>query len=206
MYVGCIVLRYPMSLISPTSNSSASVALRLLTDAAARQSSPTTGAQLKGLTGTLNSASLKATTPSNGTKIILSLAAAEQAYGPDSPLMELARGRADSVQIEISKLPEDKNSFKSEVLNFLSQVHVNDGNFMAALRAGKVVVHTVDEVPEMNFQPMISFNMLKDGNAFGGGVFTPKGFNWELFDKQEAFRGQDSGAIGMHQFYAYYSK
>ena len=123
-----------MSLIGPTSNSSASVALRLLTDAAARQSSPTTGTHLKSFTGTLNSASLKAATPSNDTKIILSLAAAEQAYGSESFLMQTARGRADEVQITTSTIPSEKDAFRSQVLAFLGEDMKGDSEFMAAPR------------------------------------------------------------------------
>lgn len=191
-----------MSLISPASNSSASVALRLLTDAAARQSGPMPGTQLKGLTGTLNSASLKTAIPSNDTKIILSLAAAEQAYGSDSFLMQTARGRADEVQITTSTTPSDKASYKLKILQQLEKDMVGDPGFMAALKAGKVKVLTADEVPELNFQPMVSFTMFKNGSTVGSGGFTPSGFNHEQLNKWESTRGQ----VVLGDAYAYYDK
>ena len=195
-----------MSLIGPTSNSSASVALRLLTDAAARQSSPTTGTHLKSFTGTLNSASLKAATPSNDTKIILSLAAAEQAYGSESFLMQTARGRADEVQITTSTIPSEKDAFRSQVLAFLGEDMKGDSEFMAALKAGKVTVNTVDEVPELNIQPMVSFTMYQNGHTTGSGGFSPEGTNQALYDQLSSTRGQAIGSIGNSQFYAYWPK
>jgi hypothetical protein len=206
MYFGCIVLRYPMSLISPTSNSSASVALRLLTDAAARQSNPTTGTQLKSLTDTVNSASQKAANPSYDTKIILSLAAAEQAYGSDSFLMQTARGRADEIQITTDTIPSDKAAFKSEVLSFLGTDMKTDPEFMAALKAGKVTVNTVDEVPELKISPIVSFTMYQNGHTTGSGGFSPAGTNQALYDQFSSTRGQAIGSIGNSQFYAYWPK
>lgn len=195
-----------MSLVSPTSNSPASVALRLLTDAAVRQSSQTTGTQPKSVTGTLHSAASKTITPSIDTKIILSLAAAEQTYGPDSFLMQTARSRADQVQITTSKIPSDKDVFRSQVIAFLGEDMKSDPEFMAALKAGKVTVNTVDEVPELNIQPMVSFAMYQNGHTTGSGGFSPKGTNQALYDQFSSTRGQAIGSIGNSQFYAYWPK
>lgn len=195
-----------MSLISSVSNSSATVALRLLTDAAVKTSSGTAGSRPNRATGTLDLSALKAVTNSSGTRIILSLAAAEQAYGSESFLMQTARSRADQVEITTSTIPSDKDAFRSQVLAFLGDDMKSDPEFMASLKAGKVVVNTVDEVPELNIQPMVSFTMYQNGYTTGSGGFSPSGTNQALYDQLSATRGQAAGSIGNSQFYAYWPK
>lgn len=116
-------------------------------------------------------AAVSPSTHSNGVRIILSLEAAEKAYGADSFLAQTARGRADQIEISTSVIPSDKNGFKSSVLAFLSENMKSDASFMAALRSGQVTVQTVDEVPELYIQPVVSFSMFQNGNHMGGGVF-----------------------------------
>ena len=195
-----------MSMISPTSISSASIALRLLTDAAARSSNGTSAILSKNGAETREMAAIKPFAHSSGARIILSLAAAEQAYGSDSFLMQTARGRADEVEISTSTIPSDKDAFRSQVLAFLGDDMKSDPAFMTALKAGKVVVNTVDEVPELNIQPMVSFTMYQNGYTTGSGGFSPSGTNQALYDQLSATRGQAAGSIGNSQFYAYWPK
>lgn len=190
-----------MPTISPVSNSPAAVALRLLTEAATR--APGIGSALpdaKGMTPPGLSP------PSGGVRISLSLEAAEQAYGADSFLMQQVRGRADRVEVSLSTIPEDKDALRSEVIAFLGKNRENDAEFMAALKAGEIVVHTVDEVPDLNIQPMVSFTMYRDGAIQGSGGFTPSGFNQALYEQLSATRGQATGSLGHHQFYAYWPR
>ena len=109
-----------MSLINPTSCSSTSVALRILTDAAARQSSPTTGTQLKSFTDTLNSASPKAASPSSDTNIFLSAKAATDYFGAGSEIARAVAGLGDSVKVQFSGLdvPADKAAFRQLAFKF----------------------------------------------------------------------------------------
>jgi len=85
--------------------------------------------------------------------------AAEKAYGSESFLMQTARGSADQVEISTTVIPSGKKVFKSGVLDFLSENMKNDAGLMAALKSGQVTIQTVDEVPELNIQPYISFTM-----------------------------------------------
>jgi len=161
-----------VSLISANLNSSASVALKLLTDVATRFANNTSLLNSTGkVIWQMGFAAVSPSTHSNGVRIILSLEAAEKAYGADSFLAQTARGRADQIEISTSVIPSDKNGFKSSVLAFLSENMKSDASFMAALRSGQVTVQTVDEVPELNIQPVVSFSMFQNGNHMGGGVF-----------------------------------
>jgi len=206
-----------MNILSSPSLNSATNALRILANGAAAKVAGAYGAKV-GPSGPAPSTSPTAAGPKiptyaqrwvsaydTATRITFSLAAAEKAYGADSFLMQTVRGRADQVEIIQSTVPADKAAFKKDVLTFLAESMKTLPDFMAALKAGKVVVHTVDEVPEFNFSPTVSFNMLNNGmSGAGSGSFTPPGANLALYDKLEVTRGQSVGALGNHQFYAYF--
>ena len=120
---------------------------------------------------------------SNGVKIILSMEAAEKAYGSESLLMQTARGSAwqgGSGRNLDNRHPVRKKVFKSGVLDFLSENMKNDPGFMAALKSGQVTVQTVDEVPELNIQPYVNFTMYKNGNHQGTGSFGPSALSLTL--------------------------
>lgn len=79
-----------------------------------------------------------------------------------------------------------------------------DAGVMMALRSGQVTVQTVDEVPELNIQPYVSFEMYKDGNHLGGGSFGPDGTNLDLYEELGKTRRQAFGSLGNSQFLAYW--
>lgn len=81
-----------------------------------------------------------------------------------------------------------------------------DSEFIAALKTGKVTVNTVDEVPEMNIQPLVSFSMYQNGHTTGSGGFSPAGTKQALYDHLSSTRGQAIGSIGNSQFYAFWPK
>ena len=196
-----------MSLISANFLSSASVALKLLTDAATRSANSTSLSNTIGrVTGQVGGAAVSPSTYSNGVRIILSLETAEKAYGSESFLIQTARGRADQVEISTTVIPSDKDGFKSDVLAFLSENMKKDAGFMMALKSGQVTVQTVDEVPELNIQPYVSFEMYRDGNHLGGGSFGPDGMNLDLYEELGKTRGQAFGSLGNSQFLAYWPK
>ncbi len=203
-----------MSSINTALNSSASVALRLLTDASARQSSSTTETQPKSAVGAQNTDRLTAAGPSNDTKIILSASAAIDYFGAGSDIAKAA-SLGDTVEVQTSGLnvPEDKAAFRQQVLNFLKSDaagydsrYPEQAEFLQALKDGKVVVKTVDETPELNWQPNVGWAVYRDGYSQGGGITTGGGSNQALYDKMSATRGQTTGQIAGHMFYAYYEK
>ncbi len=203
-----------MSSINTTLNSSASVALRLLTDASARQSSQTTGIQPKSVIGTLNSASPKFASSSSDTKIILSAQTAINYFGPGSDVAKAA-SFGDTVEVQTTGLdvPVDKAAFRQQVLDYLKSDaagydarYPDQAEFMKALKDGKVIIKTVDETSEMNWQPNVSWTIYKDGYAQGGGVTHAPIGNQALYDEMSATRGQTTGMIGSHMFYAYFAK
>lgn len=205
-----------MSQFNVSSISSSSVALRLLTEVATRSADDLAAGRQKpvdrikailgpGKTG--SSAMPGPFSSPDGTKIVLSLAAAEKLYGSDSFLMQTARGFADTVHITSSVIPADKGAFRTEVLAFLGNGSMTqDPEFLAALRKGKVTVNTVDEVPELNIPPMISFTMYLNGNMMGGGGFSPQNVDMSLYSELESQRGQAIGSIGNSMFYAHWPK
>jgi hypothetical protein len=204
-----------MSLISPASNSSASVALRLLIDAAARQSSPTTGTQLKSFTGTLNTASPTVASLSTGTKIVLSAKAASDYFGVGSDIVRAVADLGDTVEVHFSGLdvPKDKAAFSQQALDFLKSNaagydarHPEQAEFLQALKDGKVIVKTVDESPELKWQPNVGWAIYKDGYSQGGGITTGGTGDQALYENMGATRGQTIGQIAGHMFYAYYEK
>lgn len=203
-----------MSSINTTLNSSASVALRLLTDSSARQSSQTTGIQPKSVIGTLNSASPKFTSASSDTKIILSAQTAINYFGPGSDVAKAA-SLGDTVEVQTSGLdvPDEKEAFRQQVLDFLKSGaagfdarYPDQAAFMQALKDGKVIVKTVDETPELNWQPDVGWAVYKDGYPQGGGIKSEPIGNQALYDQMSPTRGQTTGEIGSHMFYAYFEK
>lgn len=191
-----------MSLSDSISNSSASVALRLLTDAAAKSSKSPNGAEQSKTSNAQAPTASKSIGPSSGSRIILSIEAAERAYGADSFLMQTAKGKADQVEVTISSIPSDKTAYKKTLFEHMKTHMTGDPDFMAALKAGKVTILTADEIPELNFQPTVSFTMMKNGASFGSGLFTPSGFNHGQLQEWEATRGQ----VVFGDAYAYYDK
>ena len=157
-----------MRTIAPGLNSSASVALLLLTNAAARSARGIPPLRPAKMPDDLDTAAIKSAAHSSGIRITLGMEGAEKAYGPGSFLMQTARGRADQVEISTSVIPSDKHKFRSDVLAFLGENMKSDTGFMAAFNAGQVAVLTVDEVPELNIQPMVSFSMYRNGHYQGG--------------------------------------
>lgn len=195
-----------MSLIAPTLNSSSSVALKLLTDAATRSADPASARAPVRMGATPDQAAIGAATHASGVRITLTLDAAERAYGADSFLMQTARGRADQVEISTTVIPADKDGFRASVLGFLREDMKADAGFMAALKAGQVTIRTVDEVPEFNFQPFVSFSLYMNGHHQGGGGFSPSGTNHDLYEEMGKTRGQAFGSLGNSQFLAYWPK
>lgn len=203
-----------MSLISSTSNSSASVALRLLTDAATRQSNPVLGTSAKSPSGALGSSTPGIATPSRDTKIILSAKTAIDYFGPGSEVAKAA-ALGDTVEVTTSGLdvPEDKAAFRQQVLDYFKTYYANNkpldqdqAAFAEALKAGKVIVKTVDETPELNWQPQVDYTIYKDGYSQGGGGGTPWIGDYTQYESQSATRGQASGSIGSQVYYAYFEK
>lgn len=197
-----------------TLNSSASIALRLLTDASAKNSSPTTEIQPKSVAGTLNSASPQVASPSRDTKIVLSAQTAIEYFGPGSDVAKAA-SLGDTVEVQTSGLdvPEDKAAFRQQVLDYLKSDaagydarYPEQAEFLQALKNGKVVVKTVDETPELNWQPNVGWAVYRDGYPQGGGIATGGSGDQALYDKMSATRGQTIGMIGSHMFYAYFEK
>lgn len=197
-----------MSIVSPAAASGASIALRLLTEAAPRPAGASAAAYptVPGKAGEPVALPRTASPPDDPTRIVLSLAAAEAAFGAESFLMQTARGRADEVQVSLSTIPTDKDAFRARVLAFLGETMAADAGFMAALKAGQVVVNTVDEVPELNVQPMVSFTLHQNGYSTGSGTFSPPGTNLALYEALSATRGQSFGSLGNAQFYAWWPR
>jgi hypothetical protein len=151
-------------------------------------------------------AAITAAAGSSGARITLRLDAAEKVCGAGSFLKQTARGRADQVEISTSVIPSDKDGFRASVLAFLSDNMKGDAGFTAAPRVRQVTVHSVDEVPELTIQPMVSFELYKNGYHQGGGTFSPEGANVALFHEMGKTRGQAFGSLGSSQFVAIWSK
>ena len=78
--------------------------------------------------------------------------------------------------------------------------------FAEALRAGKVIVKTVDETPELNWQPQVDYTIYRDGYSQGGGGGTPWIGDYARYDAQSTPRGQANGSIGGHVYCACFDK
>lgn len=192
--------------------SGAQIALKLLRSGAASEQTQALG----GVTNptTANSAALDKAMHGSGTKIILSTQTAINYFGPRSDVAKAA-SLGDHVEVTTSGLdvPEDKAAFRQQVLDYFKDYYANNkpldpdqAAFAEALKAGKVIVKTVDETPELNWQPQVDYTIYKDGYSQGGGGGTPWIGNYAQYEAQSATRGQASGSIGSQVYYAYFEK
>ena len=189
--------------------SGAQIALKLLGSGAASGRTQAPGGVANPRTAT------KAAMHSSGTKIILSARAATDYFGPSSEIARAVAGLGDSVEVQFSGLdvPEDKAAFRQQVLDYLKSDaagfdarYPEQAEFMQALKDGKVIVKTVDETPELNWQPDVGWAVYRDGYPLGGGIKTEPIGNQALYDKMSATRSQNVGSIGSHMFYAYFER
>ncbi len=164
---------------------------------------------------TATTAALHKALHASGTKIVLSANAATDYFGAGSEIARAVAGRGDSVEVQFSGLdvPEDKAAFRQQVLDFLKSDaagydarYPEHAEFMQALKDGKVIVKTVDESPELKWQPNVGWAVYKDGYPQGGGIKTEPVGDQALYDKMSATRAQDIGMVASHMFYAYYEK
>jgi hypothetical protein len=110
-------------------------------------------------------------------------------------------------------VPQDKTAFRQQVLDFLKSDaagydarYQDHAEFMLALKEGKVIVKSVDETPELNWQPDVGWAVYRDGYPQGGGIKTEPIGNQALLDQMHATRGQNVWSIAGHMFYAYSEK
>lgn len=195
-----------MSMVTTAPLSSTSIALRLLTDAAIQPSANTSAIAAKDQATIGNGAGRKHSMDGDETRILVSLDAAEKFYGSDSFLMQAARGRADTVEISIAKVPEDKVAYKEKMLRQIKESWSGDAGWMEAFRTGKVVIQTMDEVPELNMQPWVSYTLYLNGSHMGSGGFTPAGFNFDQLEEWSKTRVQGTFGDAFGDVYAYYLK
>ena len=190
----------------------AQIALKLLGVGAASEqvkaSGSAAGATMPTKTGLDEALQDKATT------VMLSARAAIDYFGAGSDIAKAA-SLGDTVEVQTSGLdvPKDKTAFRQQVLDFLKSDaagydarYPEQAEFLQALKDGKVVVKTVDETPELNWQPNVGWGVYRDGYSQGGGITTGGVSNQELYDGMSATRGQTTGQIAGHMFYAYYEK
>jgi hypothetical protein len=144
----------------------------------------------------------------------LSTRAAIDYFGAGSDIAKAA-SLGDTVEVTTSGLdvPEDKDAFRQQVLGYFKDYYANNKShdpdqaaFAEALTAGKVIVKTVDETPELNWQPHVGWAVYKNGYPQGGGITTGGSGDQALYDKMSATRGQSIGGIGSHMYYAYFEK
>lgn len=131
--------------------------------------------------------------------------AVETSFGADSPLARQMRSyRAVSASIRASTVPADKASFRADVRRYLAMTHQHDASFRQAMQDGTLVIQTTDEVPELNFQPLIEYALYRDGVEQDSGSFSPEGFNDDLYQHLAQSRHQVRGSYGLRQFYAWW--
>lgn len=196
--------------------SGAQIALKLLNsttasgqlDSANRSASSST-------TSTTSTAALDGALQSSGTKIVLSAKAAVDYFGPGSYIARSISGLGDTVEVQTSGLdiPQDKDAFRQQVLDFLSSDEAGydarypeHAEFLQALKDGKVVVKTVDETPELNWQPDVGWAVYRDGYPQGGGITSEPIGNPSVLAAWGVTQGQNVGQIGGHYFYAYFER
>ena len=193
--------------------SGAQIALKLLGSGAASGRTQAPGGVANPTTAT--KAALDKAMHGGGTKVILSAQTAIDYFGAGSDLARAVAGLGDSVEVQFSGLdvPEDKAAFRQQVLDYLKSDaaghdarYPEQAEFMQALKDGKVIVKTVDETPELNWQPDVGWAVYRDGYPQGGGIKTEPIGDQALYDKMSATRGQTTGMIGSHLFYAYFEK
>lgn len=189
---------------------SAQIALKLLSSGAAAGQAQAPGGAANATKATPGGAG-----PSGATRIVLSAKAATDYFGAGSDIARVFSGVGDTVEVTYSGLdvPEDKTAFRRQVLDFLQSYaagfdarYPEHAEFMQALKDGKVIVKTVDETPELNWQPDVGWAVYRDGYPQGGGITSKPIGNQELLDAQETSRSQNIGQIGGHYFYAYFER
>ncbi|MCA2009923.1 hypothetical protein LCM17_00330 [Cereibacter sphaeroides] len=172
------------------------------------------GALVSGSQG-MTKAGAEATAPESASKLVLSATAAREYFGAGSEIARAVSGLGDSVQISYSGLdvPQDKEAFRQKALAYLKSAEAGydarypeHAEFLQKLKEGKVIVQTVDETPELNWQPDVGWAVYRDGYPQGGGITSQPIGDQALFDAQEATRSQHVGSIGGQYFYAYYER
>ncbi len=193
--------------------SGAQIALKLLGSGAA----PSRDQALGGVANptTTTNAALDKAMHGTGTKIFLSAQTAINYFGAGSDLARAVAGLGDQVGVTTSGLdvPADKAAFRQQVLDFLKSDaagydarYPEHAEFLQALKDGKVIVKTVDESPELKWQPNVGWAIYKDGYPQGGGTTHKPVGDQALYDKMSVTLGQTTGQIASHMFYAYYEK
>lgn len=153
--------------------------------------------------------------PENASMIVLSAQAARDHFGAGSEIARAVSGMGDQVHLSFSGLnvPRDKEAFRQRALAYLQSAEAGydarypeHAEFLQKLREGKVIVQTVDETPELAWQPDVGWAVYRDGYAQGGGITSRPIGDQALFDAQEATRSQHVASIGGMYFYAYYER
>lgn len=202
-----------MTSISSSFQSGAQIALHLLRSGAA-------AGQPQAIGGLANPKPATNAAPNTGpydrgTKIILSADAAIDYFGAGSDIAKAIRGLGDQVAVQTSGLdvPADKAAFRKQVLDFLKSDaagydarYPDQAEFMQALKDGKVIVKSVDETPELNWQPNVGWTVYQDGYSQGGGVTSGGPGSQALYETLGQTRGQTIGQTNSHMFYAYFEK
>ena len=193
--------------------SGAQIALKLLGSGAAAGRTQSSGGSADPTTATRSG--LDKALHNTGTRIMLSAKAATDYFGAGSEIARAVAGLGDTVEVQTSGLdvPADKAAFRQQVLEFLKSDaagfdarYPEQAEFMQALKDGKVTVKTVDETPELNWQPDVGWAVYRDGYPQGGGITCKPIGNQDLLDSMYATRGQNVGQIGGHYFYAYFER
>jgi hypothetical protein len=193
--------------------SGAQIALKLLGSGAASGRAEAPGSVANPATGIR--AGLDPALHNSGTRIVLSAKAATDYFGPSSEIARAFAGLGDTVEVTTSGLdvPQDKGAFRTQVLGFLKSDaaghdarYPDQAEFMQALKDGRVIVKSVDETPELNWQPNVGWAVYRDGYPQGGGIKTEPVGDQALYDAMSATRGQTTGFIAGHLFYAYFEK
>lgn len=192
--------------------SGAQIALTLLGNSGAKAGTAQ-GTHAQASNGMVGSGGAAAT-QGNGTKIMLSASAALAHFGTGSEIARAIDGLGDQVMIQTSglEIPRDKAAFRQQVLDYLQSDaagfdarYPEQAAFLQALQEGRVSVQTVDEVPELDWQPDIGWAVYRDGFPQGGGITSQPVGNQAAYDRLAASRGQNIGSVGGHYFYASYA-
>lgn len=143
----------------------------------------------------------------DGVEYRLGIETVESSFGAQSPIARKMRHfRAVSAAIRASTVPLDKESFRQDVRRHLIRSYGHDESFQQALRNGTLIIYTTDEVPELNFQPLIKYALYRDGVEKGAGEFSPPGFDDLRYQQLGRDRNQSKGQVGLHQYYAWWPK
>lgn len=135
----------------------------------------------------------------------LGVEAVEKSFGTESPVARKMRNlRAVSASIRASTVPLDRAAFRQEVQQHLLRTYGHDESFRQAILDGTLVIQTTDELPELNFQPIIQYEVYRDGVEKGSGQFSMPGFNDSLYHQLGLTRNQTKGSMGLRQYYAWW--